>query len=137
MPYGGRRQFLSAWACRWNWRERARRYDMHHHRLIEAETEIAIRRKVRDMNERHQALARKLQAVAELGAEQLVARIATEEAELKVGDVTKAGDLAAKLERLSIGEATERTEVKDELDLTRLSEEELELYEKLREKAKR
>ncbi len=126
---------LQKWSAEHGWRERATLYDMHLDSLALETTEKTIR----EMNKRHARSAMMLQRFAgtEIGKLAAKAEERTHDPvdDAKPADVSRIMETGIKLERLSRGEATERTENSDGLDLSKLNVEELKLLKALKEKA--
>lgn len=127
------RSLIDRWKDRYNWSERALLYDNE----IEKRALAKAVRERKSMSERHIKIAMQMQRKA-LEALQL---LPVEDMSSK--DITNMMDIAAKLERLSRGEATEKTESVTEIagelkvnriDLSMLSDKELELLNELTDK---
>ena len=127
------RSLIDRWKDRYNWSERALLYDNE----IEKRALAKAVRERKSMSERHIKIAMQMQKKA-LEALQL---LPVEDMSSK--DITNMMDIAAKLERLSRGEATEKTESVTEIagelkvnrvDLSMLSDKELELLNELTDK---
>lgn len=127
------RSLIDRWKDRYNWSERALLYDNE----IEKRALAKAVRERKSMSERHIKIAMQMQKKA-LEALQL---LPVENMSSK--DITNMMDIAAKLERLSRGEATEKTESVTEIagelkvnrvDLSMLSDKELELLNELTDK---
>jgi len=115
---------LKQWSRKWNWRERVAAWDDE----MDRQTREELAKGITEMRKNHVGIAKAmlvkaLQALQKLPAEELSPR-----------DVATMVDVAAKLERLSRGEATERTEGKQTIagevsfsaiDLSKVSDEEL------------
>ena len=126
---------LARWSAEHSWRERATLYDMHLDSLALELTE----KNIRAMHARHARSARLLQRFAgtEIGKLAAKAEERTHDPvdDAKPADVARIMDTGIKLERLASGEATERTEHSDGLDLSKLDVEELKMLKRLKEKA--
>ena len=127
------RNLIDRWKEKFNWFERVRLYDNE----IEKRALIKAVRERKSMSERHIKIAMQMQKKA-LEALQL---LPIEDMSSK--DITNMMETAAKLERLSRGEATEKTENITEIagelkvnkvDLSVLSDRELELLNELTDK---
>jgi len=115
---------LKQWSRQWNWQERAAAWDDEMDR--QAREELA--KGITEMRKKHVDIAREMLQKAQ----QALQQIASDEMTPK--DVTTMVDVAAKLERLSRGEATERMEGKQmiaggislqSMDFSNVSDEEL------------
>lgn len=126
---------LQKWSAEHGWRERATLYDMH----LDSISLEATEKNIKDMHKRHIRSARLLQRFAntEMGKLAVKAEERTHDPvdDAKPGDVARILDTGVKLERLSSGEATERTENSDGLNLSKLTVDELKLLKQLKEKA--
>lgn len=124
-------QFLE-WSNKWRWPARAAAYDLHMERLVRQQREEEILA----MNKRHITLAQSLQAKA---AEKLRGLAASS---LRMDTLLRYVIEAAKLERLARGEPEtvvrqqqESTPGRENLDLRKLTAEEVSLLERLISKA--
>lgn len=115
---------LKQWSWKWNWQERIAAWDDEIERCTREELANGIVR----MRKAHAAIARKMLKKAESALKQM------DETKMSSRDIATMVDVAAKLERISRGEATERTEGTQtiagelslhQLDLSGISDEEL------------
>jgi hypothetical protein len=119
------------WRRQFQWDARAAAFDRH----VDAEYAEGLRAANRAMNERHAAIAEALSAKITERLELLTAQ------ELEPRDLAKALEACTTVERRARGEATELVKhlttqpVSDALDLSKLTDEELELLERLHKKA--
>jgi hypothetical protein len=97
-----RRGHIGAWSRRFDWVQRAAQWDAH----LDREGRAAHIEAVKAMNQRHAAAARQLQMRA------LQALSEMQATDLAAADVLRFLVEACKLERLAIGEVTDRTENK-------------------------
>jgi|GEM_PF-2514678 len=102
-----RRGHIGAWSCRFSWVQRVAAWDAH----VDREGRTAHLEAVKAMNERHAAAARSLQSRA------LEALQGMQATDLAAADVLRFLVEACKLERLAVGEVTERSaqEIKNEV----------------------
>lgn len=116
---------IRKWKRRWNWRERADAWDVE----MDRQTCEELRKGIAKMRKEHTGIA-KAMLVKSLKALQRIP-----EDELTPRDITTMVDVASKLERISRGEATERTEGRQtvagevslsSIDLSKVSDDELE-----------
>jgi len=130
---GKSKALMERWSVRWRWVMRADAWDSELDRQSRRELEKGIT----GMRKNHVNIA-KAMLVKALKALQKIPEDA-----MTPKDVASMVDVAAKLERISRGEATERTESRTELagglkvnaaDLSRLSDEELEMLSELADK---
>lgn len=139
--------FVQSLAKTYNWLARANAYDSHS--LImpdEAEIIPSEVSTIKEMTNAHVAMARKAQKVAitalhvldKYMADYEFARQAGQDLParpyLKPEEIVKIGKFGVDLERLSLGEATSRTESKS-IDYSSLSDEELKMLQSLLDKA--
>jgi len=128
---------MQRWSIRWNWAERARAYDNY---LVDIEIE-AIKKQRVGAAKRHARIAISFQS-------KIINRLKhLKESELTPQDLARWLDIAVKIERQALGEPTELIaqehtgrdggpiEVKRDIDISKLSEEELIILEKLLGKA--
>ena len=129
---------LEALAWEYGWRERAAAWDSHvdvlRFRAVETELETSAKSAAR----RHGRVAREL---VELAAKEIAKLLSASKSSdgfglLRPADVVRFATEGAKLERLVMGDATERVEQQDGTDLSRLDAEELRALKHLTDKAK-
>lgn len=129
---GVRSKVWHGWSSKYSWVARAAAWDDWLDSLRRRETENAVKRAAR----RHIRLSRQLQELAGVELVKLADR--SEKGDVPVmraRDIPRALDVSVKLERLAMGEATDRVEGK--LDFSKLSMDELQELKALMNKAKK
>ncbi len=91
---------LKVWSQRWHWQERVKAFDEYMDKQIRDE----LSKGITNMLKKHVDIAQAMLVKA------LKALQSIPETELNAQDITKMVDIASKLERISRGESTERTE---------------------------
>lgn len=125
---------VSRWAKDAHWQARVLEWDKHIAAIRLEETEELIREDQRTVTGKHLETTRKALAVADRELAKLVQESAkSAHSTMPARDVLRLADLAIKTERLVRGQATEIQG--QELDLSKLSDEELAAYEALLVKA--
>ncbi len=124
---------IGRWSSNLNWVERANAWDDELDRLTREE----LTKGIAEMRKRHAKIAQAMLAKALKGLQRIP------EDEMSSQDVAKIVDIASKLERLSRGEPTERTEGKQivageislsQIDLSKVTDEELAKLDAIAEK---
>lgn len=93
---------IHKWKKEWNWRERADAWDAE----LDRQRREELGKGITEMRKTHVAVARAMLTKAQEALEKIPLK------ELTAQDITRMVDIAAKLERISRGEVTERTEGK-------------------------
>lgn len=95
---------VERWSARWGWVERVRAWERAERLHDEAVRREARQKAIREMEERHVAIAKGMQA-------QLIQRLQTLRAEeLTPSTMAQMFDVAVKVERLALGAATARVD---------------------------
>ncbi|MCC7180454.1 MAG: hypothetical protein IT177_18890 [Acidobacteria bacterium] len=101
---GIRKALVGRWSGKWGWVERVRAWERAERLRDEAARREARQKAIREMEERHVAIAKGMQA-------QLIQRLQTLRAEeLTPGTMAQMFDVAVKVERLALGAATARVD---------------------------
>ncbi len=94
---------LKVLCVRWNWVDRARKYDDY----LEFQDRLQQEKERREMRKRHAKIAVLGQNIAVKGLERLLAKVQDDEHAVAPADLTRLFDTSVKVERLSRGEPTE------------------------------
>lgn len=130
---GKSKALMERWSVRWQWGQRAEAWDAEFDRMVRRALEKGIIRMRRQHVDIAQAMLMKALEALEL----------IPPAKMTPKDIAVTVDVASKLERLSRGEATERTEGKQviageinfqKVDLSNVSDEELAMLDEITEK---
>jgi hypothetical protein len=98
---------LKVLSVRWNWVDRARKYDDY----LEYQDRLQQERERREMRKRHAKMGVLAQNIAVEGLKNLLAKVQGGEQGVAPADLTRLLDTGAKLERLSRGDPTDSHEV--------------------------
>lgn len=119
-------------SSKYSWQERAASWD-HHLDTVSQQSEIDD---IIAMKKRQISLALKAQKLAEQGLEKLIRQIETDDvSQIRTMDLSKLLDTGCRLERLNRNEPEQSFEIKQQQNLDRLDEEELETMRRLIAKA--
>jgi hypothetical protein len=131
----GRTQKIYDWANTFAWRERVLAWDRHVDGLRQAEREEVLAQNARDVAAQHMAILGSAKSLASRELAKLN-KLSEDSGDMPgpftLSQVTRLTDTAIKLDRLVRGESTEH--VKTTIDLSKLTDEELDQYEKLLQK---
>jgi len=130
---GKSRGVLKNYSSKYTWAARAAAWDA---AQVEAE-DAAILDERGNLAREHLRAWKRVREIALKHLEKLVNKKGDADGEVKPGDVAKLLDRATHYERLIMGEATERQEVRGDLDLAKLSLEDLRVLKDLTAKAAR
>jgi len=122
------------WFVDYHWTDRCKAYDLYLEGVYHDEFEARFRDGARAMAEAHLAMLKDARELAAMELEKM--RRVSEESEqygvMKAGELIKLLEASIKLERLVRGESTEN--VQQSMDLSKLSVDELKLWNDLQEK---
>jgi hypothetical protein len=126
---------VTRWAADTLWKERALAWDRHCHSLLLDEQEALYRQTAREVAQRHLGITQRMFGVVETELTKLHSESQSSgNTRLTARDITRMADVAIKNERLVRGQATEI--VSSDVDLSKLSDEELALLDTLMNKAR-
>lgn len=127
---------LQGWARDGYWKERALAWDVALHEERLALARGMVQEDAKELRERELDLIRAQKALVERELDKLLQRsLESESSQMRPADVVRMYTEAFKAERLVRGQATEIVE--GELDLTKLTDQELELLDQLTQKARK